>query len=171
MAGPTNRVCHYGVSTTNEWVVREYIPDQEKNPSIYCGMPLHTEYRLFVDFDKKCVMDCVPYWDPEVMKQRLGHGEDAGNPHNIHDYTVYLAHEEMLMGRYRANRERVVQNMEEVLREDCGLTGQWSVDVMQNGGEFWFIDMALAANSALMTEKVKKELAPVAEDWIPKLPE
>ena len=51
MTFPTNNVCMYGAATTNEWCVREYIPDKENNPCIYKGLPLHTEYRIFVDFD------------------------------------------------------------------------------------------------------------------------
>lgn len=49
MASPLNNVSLYGVATTNEWCVREFIPDKEKNPCIYKGLPLHTEYRIFVD--------------------------------------------------------------------------------------------------------------------------
>lgn len=51
MASPSCTPCIYGVSTTNEWVVREYIPDKENNPVIYKGLPLHTEYRVFIDCD------------------------------------------------------------------------------------------------------------------------
>lgn len=49
MASPLNNRCFYGANTTNEWVVREYIKDKENNPTIYNGLPLHTEYRVFVD--------------------------------------------------------------------------------------------------------------------------
>ena len=31
------------------------------------------------------------------------------------------------------------------------LRGQWSIDVMQNGEDFWIIDMALAKDSALLS--------------------
>lgn len=51
MASPLSQPSIYGVSTTNEWVVREFIPDKEGNPCIYKGLPLHTEYRVFVDCD------------------------------------------------------------------------------------------------------------------------
>lgn len=46
----------YGAGTTNEWVVREFIRDVENNPYIYKGLTLHTEYRVFVDFDIKKVI-------------------------------------------------------------------------------------------------------------------
>ena len=71
MASMLNNVCLYGVSTNNEWIVREFIDDAEDNPTIYNGLPLHTEYRVFVDFDTKEVIGINPYWDPEVMKKNF----------------------------------------------------------------------------------------------------
>ena len=70
MAGPLSFPCIYGVSTTNEWVVREFIPDKEGNPCIYHGLPLHTEYRVFVD----CVAALVPQveLDGEMADQQMG---------------------------------------------------------------------------------------------------
>ena len=60
MASPLCTPCIYGVSTTNEWVVREFIPDKENNPCIYKGLPLHTEYRVFVDCDTDRVIGIAP---------------------------------------------------------------------------------------------------------------
>ena len=167
MAAPLNNRCIYGVSTTNEWVVREFIHDTEGNPQIYKGLPLHTEYRLFVDFDSNQVIGMNPYWDPDVMKQRFGHEEDSDSPHNIHDYIIYQMHEKTLMERYEKNKETVRKKMEELLPDIEGLHGQWSVDVMQNGDDFWIIDMALAQDSALHECVPKKLLHSVEENWIP----
>lgn len=72
MAGYLTTPTIYGVSTTNEWVVREFIEDVESCPCIYKGLPLHTEYRVFVDFDEDVVLGMTPYWDPAVMKHRFG---------------------------------------------------------------------------------------------------
>lgn len=66
MASMLNNVCLYGVSTNNEWIVREFIDDVEDNPTIYNGLPLHTEYRVFVDFDTKEVIGINPYWDQKL---------------------------------------------------------------------------------------------------------
>lgn len=171
MASPLNNRTVYGVSTTNEWVVREFIPDREENPCIYKGLPLHTEYRVFVDFDTKQVIGINPYWDPDVMKQRFGHEEDADNPHNKHDYITYLMHEDVLMNRYNENKETVLNHVNEFIQNVDGLTGQWSVDIMQNGDEFWLIDMAMAQNSALI-ECVPKELRRKSEEnWLPEIKE
>lgn len=51
MAGPLNEPAMYGVSTTNEFVVREYVPDRLGLPTIYMGLPLRCEYRCFIDCD------------------------------------------------------------------------------------------------------------------------
>lgn len=160
----------YGVSTTNEWVVREYIEDVENNPTIYRGMPLHTEYRFFADFDTKQILGVSPYWRPDVMKQRFGHSADADSPHNYHDYIIYSMHEPVLMKRYEDNVDRVRENLMNIV-ENTELTGQWSIDIMQNGDEFHIIDMAVAENSALKDCVPEGLLRKEKENWIPELPE
>jgi len=168
MASPLNNKSIYGVSTTTEWAVREFIPDKENNPTIYMGMPLHTEYRVFVDFDAQKVIGVSPYWEPETMKKRFGHEDDADSPHKIHDYVVYKEHEETLMRRYQENVDAVCVHIEAML-PDIRLCGQWSIDVMQNGEDFWIIDMALAQNSALIECVPKNLLRPAQERWVPAL--
>ena len=56
----------------------------------------------------------------------------------------------------------------EMLLKDINLTGQWSIDVMQNGDEFWIIDMAPAYMSAL-SNKLPMQLHMPAENWLPDL--
>ena len=166
MASPLSQPTIYGVSTTNEWVVREFIKDVEKNPCIYNGMPLHTEYRIFVDFDRQRVVGANPYWDPQIMKNRFGHSADSDSPNNVHDYIIYQMHEEKLLDRYKRNVDLVREKIEAML-PDIRLEGQWSIDVMQNGDDFWIIDMALAENSA-MVECIPPKLRkpPREEDWL-----
>lgn len=148
MASPLNNRVIYGVSSNNEWVVREFIDDKENNPTIYNGLPLHTEYRVFVDFDTEEVIGISPYWHPEVMKENfLDIGVSAPIQKN-HDYINYINHEETLMKRYEENKDLVVSEVLKLLK-DCKLKGQWSIDIMQNGSDFWLIDMARASESAL----------------------
>ena len=158
----------YGAGTTNEWVVREFIRDVENNPYIYKGLTLHTEYRVFVDFDIKKVIGIANYWDPDLMKQRFGHKSDRDNPHNIHDYVIYEMHEPILVKRYKQNKELVVREVEKIL-PNIQLTGQWSLDIMQNGDDFYLIDMALAENSALNSCIPKGVLRKEPENWIPQI--
>lgn len=163
-----NQPVIYGPGTTVEWVCREFIQDKEQNPCIYKGLPLHTEYRVFIDADKNDVIGIAPYWDPDAMKKRFGHESDKDSPHQIHDYIIYMAHENILMKRFAENKDSVVQHIKDML-PDLNLTGQWSLDVMQNGNDFYIIDMALAAESALKNYVPKGRLHPVKEDWIPEL--
>lgn len=168
MASPLSTPCITGVSTTTEWVVREFIEDTEHNPCIYKGMPLHTEYRLFIDCDQNRVIGCSPYWEPKTMKKRFKNGSNKGNLHDTHDYIIYKAHEKTLMERYNKNKKRIMNEMKNLL-PNLELQGQWSIDVMQNGNEFYIIDMALAENSALY-ECVPKHLRkPSEENWLPVL--
>ena len=148
MASPLNNRVIYGVSSNNEWVVREFIDDKENNPTIYNGLPLHTEYRVFVDFDTEEVIGISPYWHPEVMKENFLDIGVSAPIQKTHDYINYINHEETLMKRYEENKDLVVSEVLKLLK-DCKLKGQWSIDVMQNGSDFWLIDMARASESAL----------------------
>lgn len=166
MAGPLTTPSIYGVSTTNEWVVREYIEDKENNPCIYKGLPLHTEYRVFVDFDTDEILGISPYWEPNMMKKRFSECDDAASPHQRHDYIIYKMHEETLMSRYEANKDIVLSHIREML-SDVDLTGQWSIDIMQNDDDFWLIDMATADTSALRNCVPVGLLKRTPENWIP----
>ena len=167
-AGPLVSPSTYGMSTTNEWCVREYIHDTEQNPRIYHGMPLHTEYRAFIDLDTKEVLMVVPYWDAKTMKRRLGEESDAEQPTKKHDYIIYTMHEQTLMDRFNANADTVIANLQTLIRNMNG-TGQWSLDIMQNGNDFWLIDMATASTSALKEYLPKEYLKTAAENWLPDL--
>ena len=162
-----NQPVIYGVSTTNEWVVREYIEDKENLPCIYHGMPLHTEYRAFVDFDTDELLGLVPYWDAESMKKRFLDGPDADTADMKHDYIIYCKEEKRLHDTFEANKDIVSRRLRELI-PDVDLSGQWSLDIMQNGDGFWLIDMALAANSAF-AEKIPVKLKKPEENWIPDL--
>ena len=163
MASPLNNVCMYGVSSNNEWVVREFIDDVENNPTIYNGLPLHTEYRVFVDFDTNEILGINPYWDADIMKENFLDVGSSAPSQKRHDYVVYTAHEAILTKRYEDNKEKVLSEVEKLL-PNCRLKGQWSIDVMQNGNYFWLIDMARASESALShcvpKEKLRKAPLP-----------
>lgn len=168
MASPLSKPCIYGVSTTNEWCVRDFIEDKENNPTIYHGLPLHTEYRVFVDCDTRKVIGIHNYWDSDAMKDRFGHQSDKDEPDKVHDYIIYTSHEETLYKRYEENKNKVVKEIEKILPL-MSLSGQWSIDVMQNGDDFWIIDMALADNSAFYTCVPKRLRRKSQENWLPQI--
>lgn len=165
-ASPLSSPVIYGMSTTTEWVVREFIEDKENNPCIYHGLPLHTEYRVFVDFDDKTVIGISPYWEPETMKNRFDRSDKADD---IHDSVIYAAHEETLMRRYDENKDKVIENLQKFI-QNVNLHGQWSVDIMQNGDDFYIIDMATAETSAFYNCVPAHLRRPAAENWLPMIP-
>jgi hypothetical protein len=95
-----------GVSTTNEWCVREYIKSDDAKATIYNGMPLRTEYRAFVDFDTKQVLGIHPYWDSKVMKERFEKQSDANTPQQKHDSVTYRVCEPDLKKKYEENKDK-----------------------------------------------------------------
>ena len=167
MASPLNNRTIYGVSTTNEWVVREFVEDIEKNPTIYKGMPLRTEFRFFVDMDKKELLGVSPYWREDVMVRSFN--ENPDDPHKKHDYVIYKTNEEKLNKDYEENVGKLSKEILRLIGDIKGLKGQWSIDIMKNGEDFYFIDMATAAESALSDCVPKELLKKNEENWIPTL--
>lgn len=135
MASPLSNPCIYGVSTTNEWCVREFIEDKEDNPCIYHDMPLHTEYRVFIDCDTDEILGISPYWKPDVMEKRFSEFSDANTADKKHDYVIYKMHKKTLMRRYKENKDMLIDKVKELL-PNINLKGQWSLDIMQNGNDF-----------------------------------
>lgn len=93
---------------------------------------------------------------------------DADSPHNIHDSVIYRMHEGTLMQRYKENKDLVLEQAKKLI-QDIPLKGQWSMDIMQNGTDFYVIDMALAVQSALVHCVPKNRLKGVQENWIPEI--
>lgn len=134
-----------GVPYTSEIVIREFIPNIENVETIYEGMPLHTEYRVFYDFDKDEIIDVVNYWHPDLMESHLKENE----------LNTYLRNKERIIDTFNWNKKFVKDRVKHQVSQ-CGLKGKWSIDVMQNNNEFYLIDMARLERSAL-TEFIKKE--------------
>lgn len=169
MAGPLNEPAMYGVSTTNEFVVREYVPDRLDLPTIYMGLPLRCEYRCFIDCDTKELLGIHPYWDPKVMNHRFRDWPDSDNPHMRHDAVTYAMREPSLMREYGESKDLVAAHVRELL-PGLGLAGQWSLDIMRDGDDCWLIDMAPAERSTFYERTVPKgKRRPMVENWMPEL--
>lgn len=162
MASLLNNKSIYGAGTTNEWVVREYIESPVKE-TIYMGLPLNTEYRIFIDFDAKAILSDNQYWDKEVMNQRF---KENRNSHDVHDIITYNMASERLEKTYSENIGKVKEMMQELLNNNIEMTGQWSVDIMQVENDFYLIDMALAENSFYYNSVPVKLRKPSAERWL-----
>ena len=98
------------------------------------------------------------------MKKRFDEHRDG---HDEHDAITYAIHEDTLMNRFNENKDMIVNRVKDLL-PDLQLHGQWSLDIMQNGDDFWLIDMALAENSAGYDKYVQPtDRKPSQENWIP----
>lgn len=140
-----NFAMQVGAGQSVDVVVREYIEDVEQNPTIYNGMPLRTEFRVFVDCDTDELIGVVPYWHPIVMKRAL----KAGLSDSIQqDYQTYLQHEDKLTSEYNEQLSRVRKEIKTIL-PSLELSGRYSIDVMKNGDDLYVIDLALMSQSAL----------------------
>lgn len=131
-----------GAERTNEAVFRKYIAAKEDRESIYNGMPLRTELRVFYDFDEKQVVGVSNYWHPEVMKVNLK-GQDK---------EIYLQEESKIVFDFNLYKKKVMAEVHKFMKGVNGLEGKWSVDIMMVGQELWIIDMARMERSALVKQ-------------------
>ena len=168
MASPLSKPCIYGASTTNEWCVREYIEPPEPIPTIYHGLPLRTEFRVFIDCNTDEILGVSPYWRSDVMLKRFEQESDADSADMKHDAIIFRMQEERLMKDYNEHVNTVLEHVKEMLPE-IGLPGQWSLDIMLNGNDFWLIDMATADTSALNDCVPAGRIKKAEENWIPEL--
>ena len=166
-----------GVSCTNEYVVRDYIPDNDHNPTIYHGLPLRCEVRAFIDLEKDDpVMGIVPYWDKKMMVTTLDENASSGDVDAFYDATIVRAHTPILMEIFEKHRHRlntVVRGIAKELQQDTSGDrlstpshtpgNRWSLDIMITDtcdmenknhhvdavtSQLWVIDMAQAYSSA-----------------------
>lgn len=175
MAGPLTQPSIYGISTTNEWCVREFIEDVENAPTIYKGLPLHNEIRIFIDFDTDEILGYSPYWKTNLLEKHFGNALENSikegktiedSPHTWHDFIIYQNYKEVLQEKYDKSIDLIIKNIQTII-PDISLQGQWSLDIMQNGDDFYIIDMALAQESALRECIPEEKRKFMEENWLP----
>lgn len=130
-----------------ELVVRKYIPcDTEHCLTIYNGMPLRTEVRVFYNMETKKIEYAVDYWDYNYCVDNIRNLNDRIIFDVFHNKTGIKVtdHQEMY--------EKVLGTIEEwidTLKFDDTLKGVWSIDFMQSDtGKIYLIDMARGFRSA-----------------------
>lgn len=166
-----------GADSTNEIVIREYIETVEELKTIYSGMPLRTEYRVFVDLKGKDseIIGVVNYWHPlemrkmrtnlsnlwdmdekdlkEVLKEfkRVHNSDNRKSLETEMDIVNYLLAEKKMTKTFNEHKDYVSENILKIAKNMATdkIYGEWSIDVMQNGQEFYVIDAARKHRSAL----------------------
>lgn len=126
-----------GAGCGTEAVIREFIEDSTEKPSIYEGMPLNCEFRMFYDFDEHRIVDIFCYWDKDTMESHLSGKE----------LQTYISYEEILDRQFKSNRDILKSLAEIKLVAVGGFSGIWSIDFMTANGRFYLIDMATAERS------------------------
>lgn len=130
---------------------------------------VHSQFRLkgglpvFREPAFKEILGASPYWRSDVMKNEF---KKVSSPQERHDYVVYKMHEDILNQRYHESVQTVLAELKKVIPR-IELTGQWSVDVMRNGNDYYIIDMALAENSALNDCVPSNRLRAYPQQWLP----
>lgn len=126
-----------GCEICPEICIREFIHTDYKRKSIYRGMKLNTEFRVFYDFDKKKIVGMFNYWDRDTMQKNLYDEEDLESFNTCID-----------------DIEKDIETLSPVLSEvleknmpKVSLSSIWSVDFMWDGHKFWLIDAAIGSQS------------------------
>lgn len=155
----SNQAQMVGAAASNDMVIREWIPDPENRPTIYDGMPLRTEFRAFIDTDLHRVIDVVPYWNNKKVENTLNMMQQThiGNPNMAHDAKAYAAAKPVL-DREFDKFKAIVKSKLQVVVDNLNFSGCWSLDVMKSGDDFYLIDMATMATSALIDTADHDEL-------------
>lgn len=130
-----------------ELVVREYIPcDLEHCLTIYNGMPLRTEVRIFYNMETKQIEYATDYWDYDYC---------ADNIRNLNDriiFDIFHNKTDIKVTDHQTVYERMLREIEDkidTLEFDGELKGIWSIDFMQSDtGKIYLIDMARGFRSA-----------------------
>lgn len=147
----------YDTGGHTEIVVRELIPyNMYTTPTIYGGLPLRTELRVFYNLDTKQIEYVVDYWDYDYCYEHLDitdkivfdwfHKQD-----NYTDNLIYIT-------------DYIYENIN-TLKFDKKLKGIWSIDFMlvSDVDEFidgiYLIDMARGYRSAYWDpSKIRSEI-------------
>jgi hypothetical protein len=129
-----------------EFVFREWIEPMPGTPTIYNGMPLRPELRVFYDFDNKKLLYDKFYWDWEYC---FPHIEGTVYEHEFTDtYPV-------IFDSYINKRDFIMSEVSKKLALVQEMKGIWSVDFLINETgtaqyewDLWMIDAADAWQSA-----------------------
>ena len=143
--GINNDAMCFGADGESEIIIRERIPVNPETPTIYNGMPLRPELRVFYDFTGKRVLYIENYWNWEYCHEAIERHPEDGKV--FYDYygTIY----DNYSNSVRILFEQATQKLANVTE----LSGIWSVDfLLDENNKFWLIDMAIGTRSAYYDE-------------------
>ena len=148
----------YETGGYTELVVREYIPcDLNHTITIYNGMPLRTEVRVFYNMDTKEIEYIEDYWNYDYCSKHIN---------KLNDKLLFdLFHNKSNISLTDHSKElnKVIKYIEENINtlKIEGLKGVWSIDFMYDRdlNSTYLIDMARGFRSAYWNpNKLKNEI-------------
>lgn len=135
----------FDTSGNMEMVFREVIPAPDSR-TIYNGMPLRPEMRVFYDFGNHDYLYDVNYWDWDYCHDGIAN-------HNWEDGNTYEEAYPSLVAKYTERRETFLPVIKNALKTVEGLGEIWSVDFILDNDKVWLIDMARGKQSAYWDDK------------------
>ena len=149
--------CMFSAGGNTELVVREYIKElKDETLTIYNGMPLRTEARVFYNMNTKQIEYIVDYWDYNYCHNNLHTFNDKVIFDIFHNKTnVPVTNHEV---EFNKLCKYIETNIDTLQIE--GLEGIWSIDFMYNkyNNIVYLIDMARGFRSAYWNENKIKEV-------------
>lgn len=138
----------YGTGGTTELVVRELIPaNLNEIPTIYNGMPLREEIRVFYNMDRDILEYVEDYWKYKYCRPNISKKSDQIIFDWFHNKvkTRKVQHRELL----NTLKDRIWNDIH-TLKFDNQLKGIWSIDFMYvaETDKLYLIDMARGFRSA-----------------------
>lgn len=158
--------CMYSTGGFTELVVRELIPhNPTKYMTIYNGMPLRTEVRIFYNMETKKIEYIADYWNYNYCKDDI---------YNLNDRVIFDAFHNQISTNEKGivNHWMEFEDISEEIKKhintlefDDSLNGIWSIDFMYDNEtkQIYLIDMARGFRSAYwdfnkLTEETQNKL-------------
>ena len=129
-----------------ELIVREYIEPSPDTPTIYQGMPLRPELRVFYNFDTHQLLYAVNYWNWEECHDGIcfcPFGEERTPDADTYE-TAYPHLDAETWRLFEKHSQTIEKSLSTVttLRMPGENPNIWSVDFMLEENRCWLIDMA-----------------------------
>lgn len=131
----------YETGGNTEIVIEEYIAPKQDTPTIYNGLPLRPEMRLFYDFTHHKVIYHKFYWDWDYCYKTI-------SGRNEQDGKVFEEYYKSIYEQYVQLSDKYVSVIKEALAHVDKLCDIWSVDFILEDNKVWLIDMAIGCRSA-----------------------
>lgn len=141
-----------------ELVVRDLIPNTfpTTHPTIYKGMPLRQEFRVFYNIDKKQIEYIVDYWNYEYCIDALKNNTTDTIIFNYFHNKIQGSETDYMV-KYNNSCKDIVNLFKDIKFDNC-IEGIWSIDILKEGGDYYLIDMARGFRSAYWDiNKLQKE--------------